>query len=129
MTPEAAKLIVAKAAEFATNHKIFACGCSGMVRAAYLAGGITIYGKANMILNGYPRVTSPEPGDIAGWRESPNGHVVIVLGPNLFATCPGEGKATKINRNMGPHHLTYVRPRGGLSLPETSSAREARARP
>lgn len=103
--------IVAAAKKYADNSKVFANGCSEMVRSAYAEGGITIPGNytANDIMNNYPAVGTPLPGDIAGWTDSPNGHVVIYLGPNSYSNCPGPGRATKYNTNMG-HSLSYRRP-------------------
>ena len=103
--------IVDAAREFAAEAKVFANGCSEMVRAAYQAGGITIPTSfdANKILTSYPCPSTAQPGDIAGWIANPNGHVCICLGPNSFSTCPGNGQATKLNQNMG-HPLTFVRP-------------------
>jgi hypothetical protein len=101
--------IVTAAKEYADNHKVFANGCSEMVRSAYAAGGISISGTANDIMNNYPAVTDPRPGDIAGWTDSPNGHVVIYLSSTKFVNCPGPGQATKYNSNMG-HSLSYRRP-------------------
>jgi hypothetical protein len=103
--------IVEAAKSYADNGKVFPKGCSEMVRSAYAAGGVTIPSSytANDILDNYACVASPQPGDIAGWKDSPNGHVVIYLGPNSFANCPGEGQATKYNTSMG-HSLSYLRP-------------------
>ena len=103
--------IAAAAREFAAEGRVFAGGCSDMVRTAYAAGGIAIPQNydANAILGNYVCPAAPQPGDVAGWRDAPHGHVVIYLGPNSYANCPGEGEATKLNQNMG-HDLTFVRP-------------------
>jgi hypothetical protein len=103
--------IVAAAKRYADNSTVFPKGCSEMVRSAYAEGGITIPSSytANDILDNYPCMDNPQPGDIAGWKDTPHGHVVVYLGPNLFANCPGEGKATKYNTSMG-HSLSYLRP-------------------
>ncbi len=112
--PSSAERIVEAAKQFADEGKVFANGCSEMVKAAYAAGGITIPSQynANDILNNSTCVANPEPGDVAGWTGSPHGHVVIFLsdsGDKRYSNCPGLGAATKYNRSMG-QALEYRRP-------------------
>lgn len=108
-----AESIVTAARKYVDEKTVFANGCSEMVRSAYAAGGITIPGDytADIIMKKCPVVASPLPGDIAGWEASDGkpAHVVIYLGPNSFANCPGPGKATKHNSNMG-ESVSYRRP-------------------
>jgi L,D-transpeptidase catalytic domain/NlpC/P60 family len=108
---DSADKIVAAAKSYADSGKVFDKGCSDMVRSAYAEGGITIPDSyaANDIVGNYPCIADPQPGDIAGWQDNPNGHVVIYLGPNSYANCPGEGQPTKYNSNMD-HSLSYLRP-------------------
>jgi hypothetical protein len=104
--------IVAAAKKYADEGQVFRKGCVDMVRSAYAEGGISIPENytANDIINTYKPVGGmPLPGDIAGWTDSPVGHVVIYLGPNLFANCPGPDSATQYDAQMG-HLLTYRRP-------------------
>jgi hypothetical protein len=110
-----AQSIVDAAKSFADDGKVFPNGCSQMVKAAYIAGGIAIDANftANDIINNCPAITGdPHPGDICGWTDSRHGHVVIFLGndgDHHYVNCPGEGQATKYNKSMG-RELKFRRP-------------------